>query len=81
MLLSWLSLYKIHSQVAMELLKLFAPKKYIEAVTLNVEVTNMPQVGSDKDIITPAQQVNLAPAVRQDECEGRIKHSHKNNDN
>lgn len=81
MLLLCLSLYKIHGQVAMESLKLFAPKKYIEAVTLNAEVTNMPRVGSDENIITPAQQVNLAPAVRRDECEGRIKLSHKNNDN
>ena len=52
MLLLCLSLYKIHGQVAMESLKLFAPKKYIEAVTLNAEVTNMPRVGSDENIIT-----------------------------
>jgi hypothetical protein len=76
-----LSLYKIHRQVAMESLKMFAPKKYIEAVTLNAEVTNMPRVGSDENIITPAHQINLAPAVRQEECEGRTKLSHKSNDN
>jgi len=64
----------------MELLKLFAPKKYIETVTLNAEVTNMPQVGSDENIITPAQQINLAPAVRQEECESRTKLSHKTNE-
>jgi len=38
----------------MESLKLFAPKKYIEAITLNAEVTNMPHVGSDENIITPS---------------------------
>jgi len=48
----------------MESLKLFAPKKYIEAITLNAEVTNMPRVGSDENIIMPAQQINLAPVVR-----------------
>lgn len=76
-----LILYKIHGQVAMESLKMFAPKKYIEAVTLNAEVTNMPRVGSDENIITPAQQINLAPAVRQEECKGRTKLSHKTSDN
>jgi hypothetical protein len=65
----------------MESLKLFAPKKYIEAVTLNAEVTNMPRVGSDENIITPAQQINLAPAVRQEDSKGRTKLSYKSNVN
>ena len=49
---------------------MFAPKSYIEAVTLNTEVTNMPRVGSDENVITPAQQVNQVPAVRFETCEG-----------
>ncbi|EDR12557.1 uncharacterized protein LACBIDRAFT_312119 [Laccaria bicolor S238N-H82] len=59
----------LSKQVAMESLKMFVPKKYIEAVTLNAKVMNMPRVGSNENIITPAHQINLAPAVRQEECE------------
>jgi hypothetical protein len=61
---------QVHSDVAVKALTMFAPKSYIEAVALNAEVTNMPRVGSDENVITPAQQVNLAPAVRYETCEG-----------
>jgi len=65
----------------MESLKLFTPKKYIEAVTWNAEVTNMPWVGSDENVITPAQQMNLAPAVRQEDSEGSTIYICVNNTN
>lgn len=46
-----------------------APDKNVKPLQQHAEVTNIPRVGSEENFLFPAQQMNMAPAVRASDGE------------
>ncbi|KAG6858719.1 hypothetical protein C0995_014462, partial [Termitomyces sp. Mi166 len=47
---------------------MFAPERFKMQLKQHAELTNMPCIGTYNNCCFPAVQVNIAPAVTEDEC-------------
>ena len=56
--------------MAIQALKIGAPKDYMQLLEEHADMVNLPRVGVDENVAFPAVQANIAPAVALDDALG-----------
>ena len=56
--------------MAMRALKLGAPKDYMQLLQEHADAVNLPQIGVDENVVFPAIQANITPAVTLQDASG-----------
>ena len=57
--------------MTMESMEACAPKDYLALLKEHSEVDNVPRVGNDRNVVAPAQQINIAAAVTCATCRSK----------
>ena len=55
----------------MESMEACAPKDYLALLKEHSEVDNIPRIGNDRNVVAPAQQINIAAAVTRETCRSK----------
>lgn len=57
--------------MTMESMEACAPKDYLALLKEHSEVDNIPRIGNDRNVVAPAQQINIAAAVTRETCRSK----------
>ena len=55
----------------MESMEACAPKDYLALLKEHSEVGNIPRIANDRNVVAPAQQINIAAAVTRETCRSK----------